>query len=224
MQQLTRWGSTRTNATCFRNAPAVVLLAATVVLAGCAGGPRWFAANNPEGPQASPASTAAMDGMTDGYRIGPEDMLEISVWREEELQREVLVRPDGRISFPLAGDVQAAGRTAEQVAEEVTARLDRYIPDPVVTVSVKEVAGYKIYVLGQVARPGEYMVGRYVDVMQALTLAGGLTPYASRNQIRILRREDGREVVLPFRYVSVQRGEDLSQNVMLQSGDVVVVP
>lgn len=159
-----------------------------------------------------------------GYQIGPEDTLEISVWREEGLQREVIVRPDGMVSFPLAGDVMAAGKTAEQVAKEIKKRLAKYMPDPVVSVSVNKVAGYKIYVLGEVAKPGEFTVGRYVDVMQALTLAGGLTPYASENGIKILRRENGKEVVLPFRYSAARDGDSLGQNIMLRSGDVVVVP
>lgn len=159
-----------------------------------------------------------------GYQIAPEDTLGISVWREDTLTREVIVRPDGMISFPLAGDVPAAGKTAEDVAKEIKKRLAKYMPDPVVSVSVNKVAGYKIYVLGQVTKPGEFAVGRYVDVMQALTLAGGLTPYASENGIKILRRENGKEVVLPFRYSAVRNGESLEHNIMLRSGDVVVVP
>lgn len=159
-----------------------------------------------------------------GYQIGPEDTLGISVWREDTLQREVIVRPDGMISFPLAGDVMAAGNTAEEVAKEIKKRLAKYMPDPVVSVSVNKVAGYKIYVLGEVAKPGEFTVGRYVDVLQALTLAGGLTPYASENRIKILRRENGKEVVLPFRYSAARSGDGLEQNIMLRSGDVVVVP
>ncbi len=162
--------------------------------------------------------------MEAGYQIGPEDTLGISVWREDTLQREVIVRPDGMISFPLAGDVPAAGKTAEEVAKEIKKRLAKYMPDPVVSVSVNKVAGYKVYVLGQVTKPGEYTVGRYVDVMQALTLAGGLTPYASENGIKILRRENGKEVVLPFRYSAVRNGDSLEHNIMLRSGDVVVVP
>ncbi len=170
------------------------------------------------------AAAQADSAQAEGYQIGPEDTLNISVWREESLQREVLVRPDGMISFPLAGDVVAAGRTAEQVAQEIKERLSKYIPDPVVDVSVTKVAGYKIYVLGEVAKPGEFTVGRYVDVLQALTLAGGLTPYASENGIKILRREGGKEVVLPFEYSAVRRGGALDQNIILRSGDVVVVP
>lgn len=171
---------------------------------------------------AAPGSAADYQGGE--YRIGPEDVLHISVWREDTLQREVLVRPDGGISFPLAGDLQAAGKTVEELQTEITERLRKYIPEPAVTVSVDKVAGYRIYVLGQVQDPGQYVVGRYVDVLQALTLAGGLTPFASEGNIKILRRENGEEIVLPFSYSAVKAGTNLGQNILLKSNDVVVVP
>ncbi|HEB63404.1 MAG TPA: polysaccharide export protein, partial [Gammaproteobacteria bacterium] len=119
---------------------------------------------------------SAQNGLP-GYLVGPEDILEISVWREESLQREVLVRPDGRISFPLVGDLQVAGSTPGEIQSKLSARLKKFIPDPVVTVVVTKVGGYKIYIIGQVKQSGQYAVGRYLDVVQALALAGGLTPY-----------------------------------------------
>lgn len=207
-----------------------LILFSLLCLSGCAGMGTLSQAmfeQEPATAEAAQAGAGAVNvpsGQEDGYLIGPEDTLDISVWREEGLQREVLVRPDGMISFPLAGDVMAAGRTADQVSQDIRKRLSKYIPDPVVSVSVTKVAGYKIYVLGEVAKPGEFTVGRYVDVMQALTLAGGLTPYASENGIRILRREGGKEVVLPFQYSAVRSGSGAGQNIMLRSGDVVVVP
>lgn len=171
---------------------------------------------------AAPAPTAATPAS--GYLIGPEDVLDISVWREEGLQREVLVRPDGGISFPLAGEVAVAGRTPEAVQQEIAERLRRYIPQAVVTVSVKQIAGYRVYVIGKVNNPGQFTVGRYVDVIQALTLAGGLTPYAREGDIKIIRRNGSGESVFPFQYSAVKNGELLDQNIMLYSGDVVVVP
>ena len=159
-----------------------------------------------------------------GYQIGPEDVLEISVWKEEGLKKEVLVRPDGGLSFPLIGEVQAVGKTTGQIQKEITDRLEKFIPDPVVSVSLLKVVGNKIYVIGKVARPGEFPAGRYVDVLQALSMAGGLTPFASENNIKVLRKENGKDVVMPFRYSQVQKGENLDQNIMLKSGDVVVVP
>ncbi|GMR09007.1 MAG: hypothetical protein BMS9Abin26_2019 [Gammaproteobacteria bacterium] len=163
-------------------------------------------------------------GAGPGYKLAPEDVLEISVWKEEGLQREVLVRPDGILSFPLVGSLQAAGHTPEEVRAQLIEKLKKYIPDPVVTVSVKSVAGNKIYVLGKVNRPGVYNVGHYVDVMQALALAGGLTPFAAANSINILRRTDGEQQSFGFKYGEVEDGKDLQQNIILKSGDVVVVP
>ena len=158
------------------------------------------------------------------YRVSPEDVLDISVWREETLSKQVIVRPDGAISFPLVGEIQATGRTAEAIGEELTEKLKKYIPDPVVSVSVVKIAGYKIYVLGKVNRPGEYVVGRYVDVLQVLAMAGGLTPFADQDKIRIVRRYDGKEISVLFDYSAARKGKDLERNVVLQSGDTVVVP
>ncbi len=161
---------------------------------------------------------------TSDYRMGPEDVLEISVWREETLQKQALVRPDGGISFPLVGGIQAAGRTAEEIRIEITTRLKKFIPDPVVSVAVLKLSGYKIYVIGKVNRPGEFVVGRYVDVLQVLSMAGGLTPFADEDSIKIVRKVDGNDVVLPFDYSAVRKGKGLQQNIQLRSGDTVVVP
>ena len=161
---------------------------------------------------------------TDHYLVQPGDLLTVSVWKEKDLQADVLVRPDGGLSFPLAGDVNASGKSVEQLRLALTDRLKAYIPDPVVTVAVKVIGGNQIYVLGKVNRPGQFPFSSPVDVMQALSLAGGATPYAALNDIVILRREDGRQVSLRFHYGQVEHGKDLSQNVLLHSGDTVVVP
>lgn len=158
------------------------------------------------------------------YRVQPGDILIVSVWKEKDLQSDVLVRPDGGLSFPLAGDVNASGRTVAELAADMTARIRRFVPEAVVTVAVKEIGGNRIYVLGKVNRPGEYPFSRPIDVMQALSLAGGTTTYAALNDIRILRRENGRQTAMPFRYSEVERGKDLAQNIELKSGDTVVVP
>ena len=170
------------------------------------------------------AVQAQQTGVGLEYRIGPEDVLHISVWKEEDLDREVLVRPDGGISFPLAGDLQVSGRTPIEVQDEIRSRLQRYVPDAEVTVSIEKVSGYTIFVLGEVEEPGQFTLGRYVDVVQALTLSGGFTPYANKRSIQILRRQDGREVTYKFDFRSVSRGRNLDQNILLQSGDVVLVP
>ena len=158
------------------------------------------------------------------YMINPGDLLEISVWKEPDLQRQVLVRPDGAFSFPLSGDIMAEGRTVEAVQQELTARLDVYIPDLVVTVTVAAINGNKIYVIGQVNTPGQFIVNPRVDVIQALSIAGGMTPFAEVNNIKILRRQNGEQTILPFRYNDIVKGQNLEQNVLLEVGDVVLVP
>jgi polysaccharide export outer membrane protein len=160
----------------------------------------------------------------DAYRIQPGDVLEISVWKEETMLRTVLVRPDGGLSYPLVGELQAAGKSISELQALVTERLTKYIPDPVVTVSTQQLSGNKIYVVGRVNRPGEFTANRYMDVVQALSLAGGMTPYAANNKIKVLRREDGKLTAIPFKYGEIEKGENLEQNIILQSGDVVLVP
>ena len=157
------------------------------------------------------------------YTLNAGDVLDISVWREDDLQRQVLVLPDGSISFPLAGQIEAAGRTTQDVQQTISDRLEKYIPGAVVTVSVLNVSGNKVYVIGAVNNPGEFQVTRRIDVMQALSLAGGLTPFAGESSIRILRRENGADISYEFDYSDVKRGENLSTNIQLKSGDVIVV-
>lgn len=171
-----------------------------------------------------PGFAAAQSANSLEYRIGPEDVLHISVWKEKDLDREVLVRPDGGVSFPLVGDIQVSGRTPVEVQDEIRARLQRYVPDAEVTVSVDKVSGYTVFVLGEVNKPGQFTLGRYVDVVQALTLAGGTTPYASERSIQVLRRQDGQEQTYKFDFRDIKRGRKLEQNIILRSGDVVVVP
>ncbi len=171
-------------------------------------------------------SAAAEDSITNShaYLIQPGDVLEISVWKEPDLLKTVLVRPDGGLSFPLVGQTQAAGKSVAQLQELITEGLTKYIPDPVVTVAIRELNGNKVYVVGQVPRPGEFVANRYIDVVQALSMAGGMTPYAAVNKIKVLRRENGELTAIPFRYGDIEKGEDLEQNIILQGGDVVLVP
>jgi polysaccharide export outer membrane protein len=189
-----------------RTSPIVAVLAALMLsVAGSAGA---------EEPVSAPLD----------YRIAAEDVLQVSVWKEEGLEREVIVRPDGGISFPLVGNVVVAGKTPAEVESEIASRLQRFIPDAVVTVSVVRLQGMRVYVTGQVKNPGQFTVGRYVDVLQAITLAGGLTPFAKDGDIKIIRRTDGREVIYKFNFGEVRRGQSLDQNIVLQTDDVVVVP
>ncbi len=169
-------------------------------------------------------AVTAAPAVDESYLVQPGDSLQVTVWKEPELQGEVLVRPDGGLSFPLAGEIQAAGHTVDEIRKTLQSRLAKYLPDPVVTVSVKAASGSRIFVVGKVNHPGDFLLNRPIDVMQALSLAGGTTPYADVNAIRILRRDGRSQVVFQFRYDDVRRGRELSQNILLRSGDTVVVP
>jgi polysaccharide biosynthesis/export protein len=187
-------------------------------------GPRGFllalvlASSVPMGAVAAPLADTT-------YTVKPGDTLLISVWKEPDLQGPVLVRPDGQFSFPLAGQMDARNKSVTELQTELTAKLKKFISDPVVTVSIQEIKGNKVYVIGQVQKPGDFVVNPRVDVMQALSMAGGTTPFAALGDIMILRRNDsGQQQALPFKYTDVIRGRNLQQNIMLQAGDVVVVP
>jgi polysaccharide biosynthesis/export protein len=159
------------------------------------------------------------------YTVKPGDTLMVSVWKEPELQRPVLIEPDGTFSFPLCGEIDAHDKTVGQLQQMITQHLGRFITDPVVTVSLQKIAGNRVYVIGQVTKPGAFIVNPRVDVMQAIAMAGGTTPFASLGNIKIIRRTAGGEQeALPFNYNDVVHGNDLSQNITLEAGDVVVVP
>jgi polysaccharide export outer membrane protein len=200
-----------------------LLVAYIVAIVGPFGGGDAFA-QAPSESKPAPLSTQVPGIDLSTYRVGPEDLLEISVWREDALKKEVLVRPDGGVSYPLIGEVQAAGKTILEIRQEIAKRLERFIPDPAVSVAILKVGSQRIYVIGRVNKPGEFPIGRYVDVLQALSMAGGLTPFADSNAIRVMRREGDRQIVLPFEYGSVVRGQKVEQNIQLRAGDVVVVP
>ncbi|MDT8383287.1 MAG: polysaccharide biosynthesis/export family protein [Gammaproteobacteria bacterium] len=158
------------------------------------------------------------------YRTQAGDVLQIGVWQEPDLNLEVIVRPDGGFSLPLIGEVTAKGRTIAELREELMDRFGKLIPDTDVFVAVRQLSGNKIYLIGKVARPGEFVINRHVDVMQALSMAGGTTVFADVNDIKILRRVGDKQQVLNFQYGEVERGMSLEQNVLLKSGDIVVVP
>jgi polysaccharide export outer membrane protein len=160
------------------------------------------------------------------YQVNPGDALQIFVWNEEGLTREVLVRPDGFISVPLVGQVKAGGLTPEAIETRLVEGYSKYLKDaPTVTVSLLQIGGYKVYVVGKVNRPGEYPINRPTDVMQALAMAGGLNTFAKENDINILRRKaDGSQEAIKFAYGKVKDGDQLQTNIILKSGDVVVVP
>lgn len=158
------------------------------------------------------------------YTLNAGDTLDIDVYKETELTKTVIVRPDGKFSFPLAGEINAGGRTITQVQNDITQRLVKYIPEPVVTAAVKTLDGCRIYVIGQVAKAGSFVMNPRINVLQALSLAGGMTPFASTNDVVVIRGFGANQKVLPFRYGEVSKGKNLNQNVILEPGDVVVVP
>jgi polysaccharide export outer membrane protein len=170
-------------------------------------------------PLASRAQTAEGD-----YRLHAGDSITVSAWKEIDLQRKVMIRPDGKFSFPLAGEVQAAGRTPDEVRIDIESKLKKYIPEAVVTVVVEDFSGNRIYVIGQVNKPGMFIMNPRLTVLQALSLAGGSTPFAKLDDISILRGSGAAQKSLPFRYNQVVGGKSLQQNVTLESGDVVIVP
>jgi polysaccharide export outer membrane protein len=170
----------------------------------------------------SPTSTAA-DPATAPYVIGADDVLRFSVWGNPDLSDEVLVRPDGKISLPLIGDVQAAGLTPEQLRQTVTTGLERLVTNPAVTIQVTATNSRQVYAVGQVARPGVYQLTGSMTVLQLLAAAGGMTDFARKSAVVITRQLDGKSINIPFDYAAFVSGEQLDQNIMLMPGDVVVV-
>ena len=160
----------------------------------------------------------------DGYRVQPGDVLQVSVWREPDMQLETVVRPDGGISVPLVGEVSVQGKTVDELRTELTERLARFMPDMSVNVALKQLLGNKVYVIGKVNRPGEFVLNRDIDVMQALSMAAGTAKFAGVKDIKILRRNNAKQQVFNFDYQQVEAGENLDQNIVLHSGDIVVVP
>jgi polysaccharide export outer membrane protein len=173
---------------------------------------------------AQAAAAMAAAPAQDKYLLGPEDALEISVWKEPDLTKQLVVRPDGKITYPLIGEVRASGRTVKQLQQEISKRLAKYVTDAHVTVILLKAQNYKIYVTGKVNKPGEFVVGKPVNVMQAISMAGGLTPFASPGSIRVLRTVGDKEEVFPFSYKDVAQGLMVEENRTLMPGDVVVVP
>ncbi len=159
------------------------------------------------------------------YQLAPGDSLTISVWKEEGLQeQQYLISPDGTIIFPLVGTVLATGKTITELKDQLAAKLADFISDPSVTVKLQNNLGNSFFVIGKVNKPGQVFSGRKIDVLQALSLAGGLTVFADSDSISVIRRVGNETKVFPFDYDDVIKGEDLQQNIMLEPGDTVTVP
>jgi polysaccharide export outer membrane protein len=179
------------------------------------------AAKNQNAVSPMAATAAAADP---SYIIGPQDVLDISVWKENELTRVVPVRPDGKISLPLLNDVQAAGLTPSQLAEQLTTNLKKFVTNPQVTVIVTQINSQRVYILGEATRPGAYPLLPGMTVLQALSSAGGFTLFANLKKIYVLRKEDGKQEKFPFNYKDVVNGKNADQNIALKAGDQIVVP
>jgi len=197
---------------------------ALVLLAGLLG--LALSACSPFDPPPDAPATTSVSYASGDYKIGPEDVLEVIVWRNADLTKEVTVRPDGKVSLPLIGDVMALGLTPAQLTKEVVARLREYKENPNVSVVVKQVNSYGVYVLGEVVHPGKYLLKTYTTVLQAVSMAGGFTPYASKSKMFLLRKvpEKDTEIRIPIDYNEIVSGEDSTHNTVLIPGDTLVVP
>lgn len=186
----------------------------------------YFASAQPasSAPSTPAPGTASADATPGGFVIGPEDVLAVLVWREAEVSGDVTVRADGMITLPLIRDVQAAGLTPAALAERVQTSLREFITDASVTVVVRQMNSRKVFITGEVAKPGAYPLASTTTVMQLIAIAGGLSEFAQGNSISVLRVEDGKTTTLPFAYKDVAKGKKSEQNIVLRPGDTVVVP
>lgn len=160
----------------------------------------------------------------DQYILGSEDVIEVSVWKENDLSKTVIIRPDGRISLPLIGDIQAAGLTAEELRGNIEKALMDYVDNPAVSVIVQQINSLKIFIQGEVAHPGTFELRSHTTVLQAISLAGGFTEWAKKDKVAVLRRSGDKIERIPVNYEKILSGEDLSQNILLKRGDTIVVP
>lgn len=164
------------------------------------------------------------DVLNSVYTIGAGDKLEISIWKEAELSKQVIVLPDGTIHFPLVGELVAAGRTVKDLKAEIEKRIRPFVPEPVLSMSVREINSMLVYVIGKVNNPGSFELNSRIDALQALSMAGGLNPFAKEKLIRIYRKTGKKTRQFLFNYKDVAEGINLEQNILLERGDVIVVP
>ncbi|EHP89446.1 polysaccharide export protein [Geobacter metallireducens RCH3] len=184
-----------------------------------------------EVPAPNPVVLAGVDQPTsvppqagDAYVIGAGDVLDIAVWRDESLTKTVVVLPDGTISFPLIGVVKAGGKTVEQLKDEIRTRLSSYFSDLTLSLEVRQANSMMIFVVGKVNSPGRHPISSPVNVLQALAMAGGVNPFAKKDDIKIFRQDEGKTVIFSFAYSEVSRGNRLEENIVLRRGDLIVVP
>jgi len=203
-----------------RNSNWILVFALLVI----AGPMRAQTPANSSGAADQAASSHAAATTDPSYVIGAQDVLDIDVWHQKELTRAVEVRPDGKISLPLLNDIQASGLTPMQLAANITEGLKKFITDPQVTVIVTQINSQRVYILGEVTKPGAYPLLPGMDVLQALSSAGGFTMFANTKKIYVLRQQGGKQKKFPFNYKAVISGKHTEQNIVLRAGDQIVVP
>ena len=175
-------------------------------------------------PSPSPASQPAAPPEMSPYYVAPGDVLRVAVWKEPELTTDVFVRLDGRITVPLVGDVKAAGRTTEELTNEIRTRLRAFLEVPQVTITVSQAVSTRFYVIGQVTTSGAFALNSRVTIAQALALAGGFREFAKRDRVMLLRENRGERKAIPFNFRDLELGTNLDQNIVLESGDTIIVP
>jgi len=210
------------------------ILFAAIVLAGASisnaaqqdkkNGTKEMAATRNDNAAAADKAQSVPATTDPAYLIGPEDVLDISVWKEPDVSRVVPVRPDGRISLPLINDVQAAGLTPQQLAGSVSEKLKKYLNGPQVTVIVTGMNSQRVFVVGEVLRAGAFPMLPGMTVLQALSSAGGFSTFADVKKIHVVRLRNGKQIEIPFNYRDVVKGDNAEQNVKLEPGDTIVVP
>jgi len=208
-----------------RVAAGLALVVASVTVQGQtpAAGPQ---AGSPPPPATVPVPSAAVAGVATptGYLIGPEDVLSIVYWRDKDMTTDAVVRPDGKISLPLLNEIQAAGLTPGELHDRIFEGSKRYLEDPNVTVVIKQINSRKVFITGEVSKPGPYTLTAPTTVLQLIALAGGLKEYAKSDKIVVVRNENGRVTAYPFNYKEVMSRKNLRQNIELKPGDTVVIP
>jgi polysaccharide export outer membrane protein len=182
------------------------------------------AAKAPQQPADAPADATASVALPAGYVIGPDDLLSVVFWRDKDMSADVVVRPDGKISLPLLNDVDAAGLTPDELRTKLTKAASKFVEEPNATVVVKEIRSRKVFITGNVAKPGNYPLNGDMTVLQLIAVAGGLQEYADSGSIVVMRTENGQQKSFKFNYKDVIKQRHVEQNILLKAGDTVVVP
>ena len=202
---------------------ALVMFALTGHVSAQAAPPSQPTAPKPGAQNAAPPAQPAL-ALPPGYVIGPDDVISVLVWRNQEMSGDFVVRPDGQITMPLVNDIKAAGLTPEQLRQELTKAAAKFLEEPSVTVGIKAINGRKVYITGMVGKGGAYPLTGPTTVMQLISIAGGLQEFADSKNILIVRHEEGKQVAYKFNYKDFSKGKNLKQNIELKPGDQVIVP